>query len=440
MDENFLSVTLDSEKCKGCINCLKHCPTQAIRVRDGKALILKDRCIDCGECIRMCQNHAKSAVYDPLSVLSRYKYTVALPAPSLYGQFANMEDVEIILNGLLRIGFDDVFEVAKAAEVVSHCTRELVESGKPVRPIISSACPVVVRLIRIRYPELLSHLLPLGAPVDVAAKLAEDRALKLTGLSREDIGIVFITPCAAKVSAIKEPCARQKSSVDAVVAIKDVYPRLLGAMREVCAGKDRKELALSGNLGISWCGTGGEASALFGDNYLAADGIRGIVSVLEDLEDEKITNIDFIELNACNGGCVGGILTVENPYLALARIKKLKKTMPPFRNDDAAHSEANVRHWDSPIRYDPALALDSDPERALEKLRELHRILDLLPGLDCGSCGAPTCAALAEDVVCGTAKSTDCIFRMRDYVHNLVREMPELDEYIPPPFRDPGNR
>lgn len=108
----FHSVRLDKDLCKGCINCIKRCPTEAIRVRKGKAKILSDRCIDCGECIRICPHHAKKAVYDDLEILKDFTYTIALPAPSLYGQFNNLDDVNVVLNGLLEMGFDDIFEVA----------------------------------------------------------------------------------------------------------------------------------------------------------------------------------------------------------------------------------------------------------------------------------------------------------------------------------------
>lgn len=113
MSEFFHSVTLDRDLCHGCINCVKRCPTEAIRVRDGKAKILSDRCIDCGECIRICPHHAKKPIFDPLSVMDQYEYTVALPAPSLYGQFNNLDDVEIILRALIDMGFDDIFEVSR---------------------------------------------------------------------------------------------------------------------------------------------------------------------------------------------------------------------------------------------------------------------------------------------------------------------------------------
>ena len=114
------SVSLDIEKCKGCTNCLKRCPTEAIRIRNGHAIINAERCIDCGECIRVCPYKAKTAVFDKLDVIKPYKWKIALPAPSLYGQFDNLDDVDYILQGLLDIGFDDVYEVAQAAELVSE--------------------------------------------------------------------------------------------------------------------------------------------------------------------------------------------------------------------------------------------------------------------------------------------------------------------------------
>lgn len=140
MDRFFHSVTLDRDRCVGCTNCIKRCPTQAIRVRGGKAQIISERCIDCGECIRVCPHHAKKANHDSLSMLESYRYTVALPAPALYGQFNHLDDIDIVLNGLRALGFDEVFEVSRAAEIVSDATRQLLGDGKLKKPVISSAC------------------------------------------------------------------------------------------------------------------------------------------------------------------------------------------------------------------------------------------------------------------------------------------------------------
>lgn len=419
-DTFFHSVHLEKDLCKGCINCIKRCPTQAIRVRNGKANITKEFCIDCGECIRICSHHAKKAVFDPFDIPGRFEYTVALPAPSLFGQFNNLDDPAIVLQGLLDIGFDDVYEVSAAAELVSELTRNKIAEGNCPLPIISSACPSVVRLIRVRFPSLLELMPPLNPPIDVAAAAAARIAVEKSGLPREKIGIIFISPCPAKVTAVYSPLGMEKSEVDAVFAISDVYPRLLQVMKH---DANSAAASKSGKIGIGWGGSGGEADGLLNDNYLAADGIENVIRVLEDLEDGKLQEgLEFIELNACAGGCVGGVLTVENPFIAKTKLKRLKKYMPVALN----HLDGVVpdgAYQDFPIKYEPVYRLGEGIEENIALMAKAEELMSRLPDLDCGSCGAPTCEAFAKDVVCGIAKEKECIHLLRDYLHKLSNEI-----------------
>ena len=424
MDKFYHSVRLDESLCKGCINCIKRCPTEAIRVRGGKASINNKFCIDCGECIRVCPHHAKLATYDKLDVMKKYKYTVALPAPSLYSQFNNLDDVNIVLNALLLMGFDDVFEVSAAAELVSEATRQYISEHEEQLPLISTACPSVVRLIRVRFPNLIPHLLPINPPVEVAAVLAVRKAMEDTGLPREEIGIMFISPCPSKVTYVKSPLGTEKSEIDQVLAIKDVYPKLLACMKTV-VGEDYPVIGTSGKIGISWGHSGGEASGLFTENYLAADGIENVIRVLEDMEDQKFTNLRFVELNACNGGCVGGVLTVENPYVAEVKLKRLRKYMPVARSH-MHESEENVIKWTTGVQYEPVFRLGNNMMESFSRLNQVERLMKKFPGLDCGSCGAPTCKALAEDIVRGDANETDCVYYLRENLHKLSEEVAVL--------------
>ena len=428
------SVTLDKDKCRGCTTCMKHCPTEAIRVRRGRAHILAERCIDCGNCIRVCPHHAKKAISDPLDVIKGFEYSVALPAPTLYGQFRNIDNIEIVHDGLRAIGFDAVAEVAAAADRISSLTRARMEEEGLPRPLISSACPAAVRLIRMRFPALVPNISDLMAPVELAALRARRDAEAYSGLEPEKIGVFFITPCPAKVSALKAPDGFEKPLVDGVISMNDIYKRLLAVMKKSAAAPARE--AESGMVGVGWARSGGEASALPRTRHLSVDGIENIIKILEDIEDGMLPEVEFLELNACNQGCVGGCLAVENPYVAKTRINHIMSHLP-VRNIKPARGESARIERD--VQAEEVWRLDQDVAAAMEKYARIERLTSELPGLDCGSCGAPSCRALAEDIVLGFASEEDCIFRMRERMQYMTGS-DDADAYLPPPFRKGSDR
>lgn len=416
----FHSVTLDSDKCKGCINCVKRCPTEAIRVKSGKAFIISDRCIDCGECIRICPNHAKKAVYDRLDIINNYEYRVALPAPSLYPQFNNLSSIDFILDGLKAIGFDDVFEVAGAAELVSEITREMMKDDSLARPVISNACPAIVKLVQVRFPKLIPHLHNILPPVEVAAKIARDRAENETGLPPEKIGVFFISPCPAKVTALHHPNADEKV-VDGVLSISEVYKALLPVMKKIDVPQSEQ---ISGLTGMSWSYTGGESTALLLPKYLAADGIENAIKILDEIENGKLQDIDFVELDACFSGCVGGCLNVENPYIARNKVRQLRKYRPvsvsKLKDFDSFKAEDFISTHN--IEYAPVFELASDPKTAMEIMLKISEIEEKLPGIDCAACGSPSCECFAQDVAMGKSKISDCVFIMKNQILDIISD------------------
>lgn len=419
------SVTLDPAQCKGCTNCLKRCPTEAIRVRNGKAEIKSEKCVDCGECIRICPYYAKKALSDPFEIINSYKYKVALPAPSLYGQFDHLDDINYVLKALVDIGFDEVYEVAKAAELVSGYSRRYLLRDDVKKPVISSACPVISRLISIRFPNLIKNVMPMLPPIDIAAKLARQEVLNNhSSLSSDDIGIFFISPCPAKVSYIKNETLEGRKLVDGVLSMSEVYLKLVKVMDP---NKKPPRLTETGQIGIRWGRASGEATALSKHRFLAADGIENVMNVLESIDTGSLPDLDFIELNACSGGCVGGVMTMENPFIAKARLLHMERKLPEAVNWDFTHKSnatdiPNLYFTDSELTYTPPEALSEDMNEAFRKRREIQELLDTLPALDCGSCGAPTCRAFAEDVVRGFVSEDECIVKMRDRMNELKEE------------------
>lgn len=332
------SVVLELKRCRGCTTCIKCCPTEAIRVRGRKATILPDRCIDCGSCIRICPHKAIKSVGDSLDILKQYQYCVALPEPALYGQFQHLDSVDIVLNGLLKIGFHKVYEVAKAAEMISDFERQSISGGpSKVTPQISSSCPTVLRLIRMRFPKLMGHVACTILPMELAAILARREAAEETGLPPEAIGVFAIVPCSSKVTAARVSEGLSRPVLDGAFAIRDIYLRLLNPMREL---EEITPMASAGILGLGWASCGGESAARLGERCVAVDGIQNVIRMLEEIEDGRLPEADFLELSACTQGCVGGCFNVENPYAAKLRIKGLLKGLPVSRNRFLFHGEA----------------------------------------------------------------------------------------------------
>ena len=442
MGQYFHSVTLDREKCRGCTNCIKRCPTEAIRVREGKARIFEERCVDCGECIRACPNHAKSALTDKLERLADFAYTVALPAPAFYGQFRRTSTPEAVLRTLQGVGFDDVFEVSVAASAAAYAIRAYMSRETYARPLISSACPAVVRLIQVRFPSLLDHIIPIESPMEVAAAQARALAVAATGLPEEKIGLFFITPCAAKVTAVKQPVGRTTSRVNGVVSMSDVYGLAVKRLKDNPVGQSRQLATASG---IRWGRAGGENAEISQGEMLAVDGIHNVITVLTEVEKGRLTDVDYLEAQACVGGCIGGPLVPENPFVARANIKAMADMVgrgnprPPFGEDElAALYDSGVFTMVETIPPRPVFKLDEDVTRAMAKVERLEETLARLPNLDCGSCGSPTCRSLAEDIVRGLAFETDCLFKLRERVRDLAAEMKELAEKVPPSMDQPS--
>ncbi|MGN1122409.1 MAG: [Fe-Fe] hydrogenase large subunit C-terminal domain-containing protein [Eubacteriales bacterium] len=421
MPEYKHSVSLDVEKCKGCTICLKRCPTEAIRIRNGHAQIDSRRCIDCGECIRRCHHKAKKAIYDKYSDLPKDKFLIALPPPTLYGQFENLDDIDYILQGLLDLGFHHVYEVARAAELVTEYTRRYLQQKDIPRPVISSACPVITRLISLRFPFLCDNVIPILPPIEIAAMLAKQEVKQLhPELNDEDICAVFISPCPAKVSYVKNNFSAPSSNIDYVVSLSDIYFKLLDVMK-----KQPVEVPVSrvGMVGVSWASSGGEGSALLNDKYLAADGIENVIDVLDKIENGDFPCLEFIELNACNGGCVGGVMTVENPYIARVKLQNIRRYLPVTQNRPAPGETPIPEAYSitGKLTYTP-VTLSDDMAKAMSLMAQSEALCKTLPGLDCGSCGSPTCKAFAEDVVNGETVYENCIVKMREIVHSLEKE------------------
>ena len=133
-----------------------------------------------------------------------------------------------------------------------------------------------------------------------------------------------------------------------------------------------------------------------------------------------IPQLEFIELNACTGGCIGGVLTVENPFIAKARLQTLRRYLPVSQNfldEDERYVPTDYFFQEVPA-YKPISRLSDNIGESMRMMADIQRLRESLPGIDCGACGAPTCRSFAEDVVKGECSVDACVLRLNERLKN----------------------
>lgn len=427
------SLILNTDRCTGCTVCVKACPTEAIRVTRSKAVIYNARCIDCGRCVSVCPHHAYSVRSDSLDRLEQYKYNIVIPDTSFYGQFKNLYDLNIVNEGLLALGFDDVYPAAIGAELLADLWKKdgsTIFEEDLIR--VTSECPAVVRLVAMEFQDLIPNVVDSLCAFEVTAVLARQEAAKKTGLPPEEIGIGLISPCPAKNSRVYEPIGLESRVVDYALPMNDIYIKLLSPMKAVTDPADRVR---AGKLGLSW-GRSGGLSDMFPDrDVLAVDGAENVLRILSEIEDEKLTEAELVETALCTQGCFGGCLTVENPFTAKLHMRRLILGLPE-QNLEITDSIRDRIPWDYELEEIDTEIADSIAQ-ALQLEAAAERLYKTLPKFDCGNCGAPSCRAFSRDVSEGFAEENDCIFNIIKIMRNGMSHEDEKDELVPPPFRRP---
>lgn len=414
MEQFYHAHRIDLAKCRGRRKCMRRCPTQAIRVREDKAFIFEDLCVDCGDCMAVCPSEAIVPISDPIAGVSGHKYKVAVPTSVLYSQFDPSIHPYIIHLALKELGFDEVVDISQTCSAVARAYITYMERSPKRRPLIASDCPATIRLIQVKYPELVELISPLDVPREVTAREIKTQFPVKLGLNPEDIGVVYISPCPAKIVSIRQPAEKAKSWFDAGIRVRDVYSLLLPHVVAIKSKFSRTDVPEDFRFSVGWAVLGGLTSAVKRENWLAVSGMDHVMKILDDIENSRLRNVDFVEAFACMLGCVGGPFNIENPYVSrMNSIKQREK----YENDteiDVAEIDRRIENgyyfMESPILPRPTKYFDTDLETSIKRMKESERVLQKLPQTDCGCCGAPTCMAFTEDLVRGEAKLNDCIF------------------------------
>ena len=420
----FHALTIDEDTCIGCSHCMRSCPTEALRIRNGKAILYPDRCIDCGNCFKVCPTKSIYIKQDDFDEIFNYACRVALVPSVFMGQFPNDITVSRIYQILKEIGFTYIIETEATVPIYTEAKNKYAAEHPDIRPLISTYCPAIVRLIQVKFPGLTENLIPIKAPIDLTAMYIR-RKLEKEDWNSEDIGIFYITPCAAKIAAVKTPVGEDRSLVDGVINMDSLYNRVFKRIKEQGKGFKEQKLPVSqiSSDGVLTALTNGERRLSNTKHSYSIDEIHNVIEFLEKVENDEVENVDFLELRACDQSCPGGILTCDNRFMMCERIfARARKIAERERNGEqtkdheieAEHNylARNVKVGE--INPRSMLVLDEDITQALEKMQRINQIRAKLPQKDCSVCGAPSCDALAHDIVMGEAQLSDCIFMPKE--------------------------
>lgn len=428
MEEPFFyhALRIDKDDCIACSHCMRSCPTEAIRIVNGKANLYTERCIDCGNCYSVCPVNAIDVVQDDFNDIFNYDYRVALITAVFIAQFegslSRKIEPEELYAALLELGFTHVFEIEHVVDYYSDELLKYMRINADVSPLISAFCPAVVRLIQVKFPSLTRNLVLMKQPSEVAAMYYRKELVK-KGAAENEIGMFYVTQCAAKIASIKTPVGEDRSEIRGVINMDFLYNKVLKILKnkpkytDMDLENQSKHRTQVSSKGLLWTLTDGESNCMFGRS-LAIDGIEHVNAYLEKIEDLEEIDIDFLELKACDRGCAGGILVRNLRFLVVEEIKrraidfaisKYSRTKD-LGLDKHILEEITKRIKTNKVLPRSMMKLDNDLSVAMKKMERIRETLQILPKKDCGVCGAPSCAAFAEDIAHERAELKNCVF------------------------------
>ncbi len=418
------TIYTEKNNCQDCYKCIRRCPVKAIKIEEHRASIMHELCIYCGKCVQVCPANAKKVRNDISSARYLVKDTqvVLSLAPSYTSEFTDYSQTQL-LEALHQLGFMAVSETALAAEKVSDATSEWLQR-QDQGVYLSSCCPSVVQYICKYFPEQKHRLAPVDSPMQAHAK-------ELHQHYGPHVKVVFAGPCIAK----KQEAEDFPVGTDVVLTFTELRqwldeegltPEFLPEER--C--KKRRFSPAKAQLGAYYPVDGGmiatmkEQVAVTDTAFMSFSGLQNVRDVLENLPKETDERI-FVELLACDGGCVNGPTMSVNSSLAERRWQTLRNTQ-----NRTAEPTANGKAVDLTASYEKLSPIEQQKYTEQEIQASLKTVgkLSEKDELNCGGCGYESCRQFAMAMMEGKAERQMCVSYMRRVAQNkatvLLQKMP----------------
>jgi iron only hydrogenase large subunit-like protein len=413
-----MPIFTEKTQCQDCYKCVRQCPVKAIKVQNESAAVIAERCIYCGTCVNVCPVGAKKVrddLFRARLLLKRRPKVVASVAPSFASEFPGLDPAALI-RALKTLGFWGVSETALGAQQVNGaCAAALARD--PGGLTLSSACPTAVELIRKYHPEHLPSVTRFLSPL-----LAHCKVLRKE--FGEDVGIVFIGPCISK----KLEADTNPHLLDVALTFADLrrWFEDRGIDPGACVPTEEDafvpEAAREGALYAMDGGMirGIQGASLPGASFMSFSGISNLQEALKGLHGDPRGL--FLELLACEGGCVNGPQASRTCGTALKWLRILDRFPEAVAAPDGPTVDLGMPILNDPVP--PGVHSPADIKRALRMVGKTTPE----DRLNCGGCGYDDCQSLALALLEGRAEPGMCVSHMRKLAMNkanaLIRAMP----------------
>ena len=421
-------VTTIGQKCKRCYSCIRECPAIAIRVLNGQAVVINDRCISCGHCVKVCSQQAKkiSSDVEKVNQFLGFEKTAAIVAPSFAASFP--ESYQKVPAALKRLGFNIVAETAFGADLISHLYLEALESYSG-KTIISSPCPAVNNYIEKYFPELVSNIAKIVSPM-----IAMGRYLK--SVYGNDIKVVFIGPCVAKKSEYMEE--EVSDAIDAVLTFTDLKGLIkrekidLTNLDELEFDPPHSFMGKSFPLAGGLLKTASISNDVLEKEIIVVEGKDKVMEIIGEIAENKI-NAKLVDILFCEG-CISGPAIDSDLNYYSKREKVIK-----FINEKLNITDKQL--WKSNIYNSRNLNLkrnftSKDQRRPMPSEEKIKEILaksnkfTQQDELNCTACGYESCREYAIAIAKGLAEEEMCLPYLIEKLESAYDELKTTQEQL----------
>lgn len=383
---------IDRELCRICLKCMQACPVYAIRLMDGVVSIDQERCIGCGRCWEHCGHGAvkQTSQLERVKGFLRAGRKVILSLdPACRVLLPENVSMEQLAAATQKLGVWDVADAAEAAAAVASEYARLLRE-KHTDCLILSFCPVVRDLVERYYPELVSALAPVASPM-----VAHGRMLKRDFTSA---AVVYVTTCAARSEEARD--VRHSTEINAVLTFPQLMDWLEDEGIDLSACQEEPLLSDGGGVGGLSAFSGGMMECIdyfqpdHGLRRITADGVARCMALLEELRQGQLGRC-LVELSGCEGGCIGGLGSVNRAARMTARISI----------ESHVEKEGRTPYFDTHgiAMANPAIArpvgeyVPTEPQ--IQEMLYQIGVGNARQQQNCGACGYDTCRARAEAIL-----------------------------------------